>query len=79
MNIQGKFHTKVMLNGKAYGIFVNKNHSIVDVREIIVKQENGNLIFSETRPQPFIKHPDSLHPSTVDYYHMLYGINVQIY
>ena len=79
MNIQGKYNSSVTLNGKTCGIFVNKNHSIVDVREIIGKQENGTPIFSETRPQPFIEHPNSLHPSTLDYYHMLYGINIQIY
>lgn len=79
MNIQGKFNSKVTLNGKTCGIFVNKNHSIVDVREVIGKQENGTPIFAETRPAPFIKNPNSLHPSTVDYYHMLYGQNIQIY
>lgn len=72
MNIQGKYTSTVTVNGKTYGIFVNKNHSIVDIREII-----GN--FSETRPQPFIKHPNSLHPSIVDLYHTLYGRNIQIY
>lgn len=79
MNIQGKYNSSVTLNGKNCGIFVNKNHSIVDVREIIGKQENGTLIFSETRPKPFIEHPNSLHPSTVDFYHTLYGQNIQIY
>ena len=79
MNIQGKYNSSVTLNGKNYGIFVNKNHSIVDVREIIGKQENGTLIFSEIRPKPFIEHPNSLHPSTVDFYHTLYGQNIQIY
>lgn len=79
MNIQGKYNFSVPLNGKICGIFVNKNHSIVDVREIIGKQENGTPIFSETRPKPFIEHPNSLHPSTVDFYHMLYGTNIQIY
>ena len=79
MNIQGKFNSKVMLNGKMCGIFVNKNHSIVDVREIIGKQKNGTLIFAETRPAPFIENPNSLHPSTVDFYHMLYGQNIQIF
>lgn len=78
MNIQGKYNSSVTLNGKNCGIFVNKNHSIVDVREIIGK-ENGTPIFSETRPHPFIENPNSLHPSTVDFYHTLYGQNIQIY
>ena len=79
MNIQGKFNCAITLNGKTCGIFVNKNHSIVDVREIIGKQENGTPIFSEARPKPFIENPNSLYPSTVDFYHTLYGQNIQIY
>ena len=79
MNIQGKFNSKVTLNGKTCGIFVNKNHSIVDVREIIGEKENKTPIFAETRPEPFIENPNSLHPSTVDFYHILYGQNIQIF
>lgn len=79
MNIQGKFSLTVTLNNKTCGVFVNKNHSVVDVREIVGKKDNGTPIFAETRPAPFVEHPNSLHPSTIDYYHMLYGTNIQIY
>lgn len=84
MNIQGTFSTKVMLNGKVCAIFVNKNNSIVDVREIVRtevhKARHGKMvecpIFSNTRPEPFVKNPDSIHPTVVDFYHMLYGRNL---
>lgn len=84
MMIQGKFNFKVQLDGKVYGVFTNKNNSIVDIREIVDtktrKARHGKMmevpIFAETRPQPFIKNPDSIHPTVVDYYHTFYGVNV---
>ena len=84
MMIQGKFNFKVRLDGKFYGVFTNKNNSIVDVREIVRtetrKARHGKMvecpIFSNTRPEPFVKNPDSIHPTVVDFYHMLYGRNL---
>lgn len=84
MMIQGKFNFKVRLEGKVYGVFTNKNNSIVDVREIVRtetrKARHGKMvecpIFSNTRPEPFVKNPDSIHPTVVDFYHMLYGRNL---
>lgn len=84
MMIQGKFNFQVRLDGKVYGVFTNKNNSIVDVREIVGtgtrKARYGTMmefpIFAKTRPQPVIKHPDSIHPIVVDYYHTFYGVNV---
>ena len=84
MMIQGKFNFKVQLDDKVYGVFTNKNNSIVDVREIVGtetrKTRHGKTIevpiFAKTRPQPVIKHPDSIHPTVVDYYHTFYGRNI---
>ena len=75
MNIQGTFNTKVQLDGKMYGIFTNKNKSIVDIREIIGTKDKAP-IFAETRPKPFIKDQNSIHPTVVDYYHTFYGRNI---
>jgi hypothetical protein len=77
MQINGTFATVVMSNNKPYALFVNKNNSIVDVREILGKKDD-EYIFADVRPEhQVIHHPDSFEKDAIiDLYYQYYGQQV---
>lgn len=78
MEIQGKFKKLITIkygnDYKKFGLFVNKNQAICDVREILGKTRKGTFIFSTIRPQRE-EFQYGIRFEVIDPYYHFYGKN----